>query len=108
MSNDGGQFLAPEGATGQAVDSFYERILADTGGNVETAKASAKASAKRIARSKRQVELTMPGRNDIVAGMVVTLAGFRNGVSGRWKIMTVRHTLSRSGWLTAITGEAAQ
>ena len=72
------------------------------------AEAKAKNAAKRIARAKASVELTMPGRIDIVAGMHITLAGFRDGVNGKWKAVTVRHTVSRSGWLTAITGEAAQ
>jgi phage protein D len=74
----------------------------------DEAKASAKTTAKRIARGKASVELTMPGRIDIVAGMHITLVGFRDGVNGKWKAVTVRQTLSRSGWLTAITGEAAQ
>jgi phage protein D len=105
---DNGQFSAPEGATGAQVDAFYERILADSGGDVNEAKASVKSDAKRIARNKRKLDLTLPGRADIVAGMNLTLKGFRNGISGEWKILTVRHTLSRNGWLTAITGEAAQ
>lgn len=106
--SDSGQFLAPEGATGPQVDAFYERILADTGGDIESAKQSAKSTAKRVARSKRQVELSMPGRIDAVAGMHITLVGFRQGISGKWKVIEVRHTLSRSGWITAIKGEAAQ
>ena len=74
----------------------------------DEAKASAKTAAKRIERSKRQIELTLPGRIELVAGMVVNLVGFRGGVSGRWKLVSVRHTISRSGFLTAITGESAQ
>jgi len=106
--SDNGQFMVPEGATGPQVDAFYERILADSGGSVETAKASAKSTAKRIARSKAGIDLTMPGRLDIVAGMHVTLEGFREGIAGKWKVVTVRHTISRNGWLTARTGEQAQ
>ena len=74
----------------------------------DEAKAAAKTTAKRIERSKAAIDLTLPGRADIVAGMNLTLKGFRDGISGEWKILTVRHTLSRNGWLTAITGEAAQ
>jgi phage protein D len=74
----------------------------------DEAKASAKSAAKRIQSSKASVDITMPGRIDIVAGMHITLTGFRDGVNGKWKAVTVRHTISRSGWLTAITGEAAQ
>lgn len=74
----------------------------------DEAQASAKTAAKRIGRAKASVELTMPGRIDIVAGMHITLAGFRDGINGKWKVVTARQTVSRSGWLTAITGEAAQ
>lgn len=74
----------------------------------DEAKAAAKTTAKRIERAKASIDLTMPGRIDIVAGMHVTLVGFRDGVSGKWKIISVRHTVSRNGWLTAISGEAAQ
>lgn len=106
--SDSGQFLAPEGATGPAVDSFYERVLSDGGGDIETAKTAAKTTAKRIARSKRQVELTMPGTTAIVAGAHINLSGFRDGISGSWKVISVRHSISRNGWRTVITGEAAQ
>jgi phage protein D len=73
----------------------------------DEAKASAKTQAKRIERSKKSVELTMPGTNAIIAGMHINLAGFRQGISGRYKVVTVRHTVSRSGWTTSITGEGA-
>jgi phage protein D len=74
----------------------------------DEAKATAKATAKRIERAKASIDLTMPGRIDIVAGMHITLVGFRDGINGKWKAKQVRHTVSRNGWLTAITGEAAQ
>jgi phage protein D len=74
----------------------------------EEAEVKATTAAKRIARAKAALDLTMPGRIDIVSGMHVTLTGFRDGVNGKWKVISVRHTVSRSGWLTAITGEAAQ
>lgn len=73
----------------------------------DEAKAKAKTQAKRIERSKKQVELTMPGNSAIVAGMHVNLTNFRQGISGRYKVITVRHSLSRSGWTTSITGEGA-
>jgi phage protein D len=74
----------------------------------DEAKAAAKTTAKRIERAKASIDLTLPGRIDIVAGMHLTLVGFRDGVSGKWKAVSVRHTVSRSGWLTAISGESAQ
>lgn len=74
----------------------------------DEAKAAAKTQAKRIERSKAALDLTLPGRVDVVAGMHLTLVGFRDGINGSWKVLTVRQTVSRSGWLTAITAEAAQ
>lgn len=74
----------------------------------DEAKAAAKTTAKRIERAKATVDLTMPGRIDLVSGMHITLTGFRDGINGKWKVVTVRHTISRNGWLTAITGESAQ
>lgn len=74
---------------------------------MDEAKATAKSKAKRIAYSKRGIELTMPGNVGIIAGIHINLAGFRAGVSGRYKVVTVRHSLSRAGFTTSITGEAA-
>lgn len=82
--------------------SVYEWVRTE-----DEAKAAAKSKAKRIERSKKQVELSMPGRLDMVAGAFVTLSGFRDGVDGRIKIVAVRHSVSRSGWTTSITGEGA-
>jgi phage protein D len=82
--------------------SVYEWVRTE-----DEAKAAAKAKAGRIERSKRRVELSMPGRLDIVAGAFVTLSGFREGVDGRIKVVTVKHSITRSGWLTSITGEGA-
>lgn len=73
----------------------------------DEAKAKAKAQAERIERGKRKVEVTMPGNASIVAGMHVTLERFRPGMSGRYKIVTVRHSVTRSAWTTTITGEGA-
>ena len=72
------------------------------------AETAAKSAAKRIEREKASLDLTMPGRIEIIAGMHLNLAGFRTGIAGRWKVVTVRHTVSRSGWLTNIEAEAAE
>ena len=73
----------------------------------DEAKAAAKSQAKRIERSKKKLDATMPGTLSIVAGSVVNMAGFRDGVDGSFKIVSVRHSLSRSGWTTTLTGEGA-
>jgi phage protein D len=107
VDKGGGQFLAPEGASGAEVDAFYEKLLADSGGDIETTKQNAKSTAKRIARSKKQCDLTLLGNVSLVAGMHVNLTGFRQGNSGRYKVLTVRQSLSRSGWTTSLTCEGA-
>jgi phage protein D len=107
VDKGGGQFLAPEGASGAAVDAYYEKLLADTGGDIETTKQTVKSTAKRIARSKKQCTLTLLGNISLVAGMHVNLTGFRQGNSGRYKVLTVRQSVSRSGWTTSLTCEGA-
>ena len=74
---------------------------------MDEANAKAKNLAKRITYAKRKLEITMPGNTSIVAGMHVTLSGFRAGIIGKWKVVTVRHSISRAGFTTTITGEAA-
>lgn len=71
------------------------------------AKAQAKTISKRIARSTRSLELSLPGRLDIVAGGKVTLAAFREGVNGKWLVKTVQHRLDSRGWSMRVSGEGA-
>lgn len=73
----------------------------------DEAKAAAKSHAKRIERAKKSVEISMPGTLSIVAGAFVNLSGFRQGVSGRFKVVSVRHSVSRSGWTTSFTAEGS-
>jgi phage protein D len=71
------------------------------------AKAQAKTISKRIARSTRSLDLSLPGRLDIVAGGKITLAAFRDGVNGEWLVKTVQHRLDSSGWSMRVSGEGA-
>jgi phage protein D len=73
----------------------------------DEAKAAAKSQAKRIERSKRSATFTLPGRADIVAGAVIVAAQFRDAVNGRYKVIEVRHSVTRSGWSTSLTCEGA-
>jgi uncharacterized protein len=73
----------------------------------DEAKAAAKSSGRRIERAKKTVELTMPGTLAIPAGAIVSLAGFRPDISGRYKAVIVRQSLSRAGWVTSISCEGA-
>lgn len=73
----------------------------------DEAKAAAKSQAKRIERSKKSVTLTMPGTLSVVAGAYLNLSGFRPGMSGSYKAVSVTQSLSRSGWVTKVTAEGA-
>lgn len=73
----------------------------------DEAKAAAKSHAKRIERSKKSATFTMPGRMDIVAGAVIVASQFRDALNGRYKVVEVRHTVTRSGWTTSLTCEGA-
>lgn len=75
--------------------------------NEEQAEAVAKTAAKRIARSSRQFEVSLPGRLDIVAGGKLQLIGIREGVDGQWLVKTVRHRLDSRGWSMTVSGEGA-
>jgi phage protein D len=71
------------------------------------AEAAAKTTASRIARASRQIELTLPGRLDIVAGGKVQLASIRQGVDGEWLVKSVRHRIDSGGWSMQVSGEGA-
>lgn len=73
----------------------------------DEAKAQAKTAAKRIARSSRSFEVSLPGRLDIVAGGKVQLLGFREGVNGEWLVKSIRHRIDSRGWSMSVTGEGA-
>jgi phage protein D len=73
----------------------------------DEAKAQAKTAAKRIARSSRSFDISLPGRLDIVAGGKVSLSGFRDGVNGEWLVKDVKHRLDSSGWSMTVSGEGS-
>lgn len=104
----GGQFSfdAPAGASGSELDSFYQSVL-DQNTGPDEAKASSKTKATRIERSKSGAEINMPGTLSVIAGGVVNLSGFRPGVSGKYKVVRVTHSVSRSGWATSFSAEGA-
>lgn len=88
-----------------AADNF--RSVYEYATTKDEAKAAAKSQAKRIERSKKSVTLTMPGTLDVIAGAFVNLSRFRDGVNSRYKVVSVRHSVTRSGWTTSLTCEGA-
>lgn len=73
----------------------------------DEAQSSGKALAEKIQRSKKSFEITMPGNLDMIAGANLTLSAFPSGVNGAYKIIAVTHSISRNGWTTSVSGEAA-
>ena len=80
---------------------------AATAADESQAKAVAKTTASRIARSSREFEISLPGRLDIVAGGKIQLAGIREGVDGEWLVKSVQHRIDSRGWSMTVGGEGA-
>lgn len=73
--------------------------------SVGDAEKAAKTTAKRIARASRKIELSLPGRLDIVAGGKVTLSGIRDGANGSWLVKSITHRIDSGGWSMSVSGE---
>ena len=73
----------------------------------DEAQAAAKAKADRVKRAQKTFSFSMPGTLDYIAGAFVTPQGFRQGVSGRFKVVKVQHSISRSGWTTSVEAESS-
>lgn len=67
--------------------------------------AAAKAELEKRARGERKLNLTLPGRTDLVAEGPLTLAGFREGVDGAWLITSVDHQLDNGGYVCSVQAE---
>jgi len=65
---------------------------------------AAKALSKRIHRTNRTLEFQTEGL-PLIAGAKLTTKGFMGAVDYDWVIKTVKHTLTRAGWVTTVTAE---
>ena len=93
-------------AANASADKVYAYASSDGGGSKQAKARAVRTKAKRIQRAQKSLNLTMPGTLAVIAGMKLTLdQTFRAGVSGDWKIISVAHTLDRSGWITTLEGE---
>ena len=95
----------PTTAPAPTTDNFQANYAYAT--TPDDAQASGKSLAKRLKRAKKSFEVTMPGTLSIVAGSTLTLSGFHSGVDSLYTVVSVRHSLSRSGWITNLSGEGA-
>lgn len=71
----------------------------------EMAKAAATAELDKRNRMLRKLSLSLPGRTDLAAEAPLTLAGFRDGVSGDWLITRVEHSLDNAGYVCSVDAE---
>lgn len=71
----------------------------------DRAKAAAKAKAGELARGKTSLALTLPGRTALGAEVPLTLAGFGDGIDGRWVLTSVTHRVDSGGYVTEVEGE---
>lgn len=72
------------------------------------AEANAAAAAKKRDLDRGDADLSvtlMRGNPNVYAEGVLTMAGFRFGVDGKWRIKQVRHEIDNNGYMTSITGE---
>lgn len=69
------------------------------------ATAAARAELDKRNRQQRKLNVTLPGRTDLVAEGPLTLAGFREGADGKWIITSVEHSLDNNGYVCTLQGE---
>lgn len=69
------------------------------------AKQAAVAELERRQRSGQTLDLTLPGRTDVLAEGRVNLRGFRPGVNGEWLLTSVVHEITGSGYMCRVKAE---
>ena len=70
--------------------------------------AAATARLLRFARQKEEVELSVPGRPEVVSETVVQLIGWPTAGTSRWTVLRAEHTLGpRQGFISSIVAEPA-
>ena len=81
------------------------KTLRHTFGTKEEAERAAKAALSKQKRAGDKLSVTIAGDSTISAEGQVNLIGFRKGVSGRWSVRSVQHTLNDGGFQTKIEAE---
>lgn len=89
--------ISASGDNGGITDIFQYASSAD-------GQLAAKAIAKRIGRTNRTLELVLEGL-PVIAGAKLKTEGFLAACDYDWVIKSVRHSLTRSGWVTTIQAE---
>jgi phage protein D len=72
----------------------------------DMAVAAAKAELAKRDRAKSTLSMTLPGRNDLAAECPLVLAGFRDGVDGKYIVTRVVHSVAKlGGYSTSLEAE---
>ncbi|WP_321392865.1 phage late control D family protein [Emcibacter sp.] len=80
-------------------------VLPGTFPDADRATAAAVAKYDELLRGKGGLSLSMPGKPELAAEMILNLAGFRDGVDGEWVIKQVSHVIDRAGYRCNVRGE---
>lgn len=87
-------------------DGDNAHTMPHTYGSKAEADRAVKSKKDSLARGKAKFSISsMPGNPTIEAEGVIVAKGFRDGVDGEWTVTTVTHTISESGYTTAIECE---
>lgn len=87
------------GESGGALPVFEEKQLYKTQAEAQKA---AESRLQSLRAGEVRVNITLPGRPDVNAEGMVTLAGFRGEVDGTWNVKNVTHDLGGSGYVTTV------
>lgn len=95
----------PTGGNSSSDDAYFNEVYQYA--TQADAQAAVSSKAQRIARSEATLDVTMPGTLSVIAGAKVTLSGVHATADGAYVAKVVRHTLSKSGWITGVSGESS-
>ena len=73
--------------------------------NQDAAQKAAESYLEAFKRGKSVVNITRPGRADIMAECRLQLSGFRSGINGVWSVKRVTHRVSSAGYSMTLDGE---
>ena len=84
-----------------------KHVLKEHFGSASEAQTAANNVMEKMRRGKFAGDLTLPGDPSIVADAEITLSGFKpESVNGRYIAKSVNHSITKSGWTTAVNLES--
>ncbi len=97
------QYEASDGDDDDGPEYEHPTLYSDA----ESAQRGAASILEQNSRLSETINLTLPGRPDIIAEGIITVTGFKERMNGDWLIKAVQHNLSTSGFTTTIQGETS-